>query len=88
MHLQTVITGESKEEVTPKIKKKAKRLDKWKKGAGKSDKEGGEVGAVAEVDIRLLSALLTVSSTCLKCRIAHLFKLLSRTVMGLQMPIT
>ena len=66
MYLQTVITGESKDEVTQKSKKKAKRRDKWKKkGAGKSDKEGGEVGVVAEVDIRLLSALLTVSGTLL-----------------------
>lgn len=58
--MQTITVGDVKDDTT---KEKKRNHDKWKKkkNGGKADKHAAH-GDVAEIDTRLLSALLTVSS--------------------------
>jgi hypothetical protein len=66
--VQTITVGDVKDDDT---KEKKRKHDKWKKkkNGGKAVKHAAH-GDVAEIDTRLLSALLTVSSPSLtSCRI-------------------
>lgn len=61
-YVQTITVGDVKDDVT---KGKKRKHDKWKKkNGGKANKHAAH-GDVAEIDTRLLSALLTVRSPSL-----------------------
>jgi hypothetical protein len=69
--LQTVTTGEPKEDYDQKTKK-GKQPDKRRKESGQSKKKEVQFSIVAEADSRILSALLTVSSLLLSTQIVYL----------------
>jgi hypothetical protein len=57
--LQTVTTGEPKEDYDQKTKKGKQPYKRRKKESGQSKKQEVQFSAVAEADSRILSALLT-----------------------------
>jgi hypothetical protein len=70
--LQTVTTGEPKEDHDQKTKKGKQPDKRRKKESGQSKKKDVQFSVVAEADSRILSALLTVSSLLLSTQIVCL----------------